>query len=239
MIRLTYDPELVEEALLLMEARLMADQARAFRRERDKIYEIADAERRHSRFRSFHMDWFTVVGLGRVVERTVAERPIVATRLAVGRVVRAIARADEGADLVDRTIPGLARPQPMLVLRVRPSSLVEPESLEGLLRHELLHVADMLDPVFGYERALPSSDEGPAHDTRLRDRYRVLWDVTIDGRLSRDGFGNEPARVARWQEFASAFALSGARGRQAFDAWFDCRQPTHRALVAFITPACA
>jgi hypothetical protein len=65
-----------------------------------------------------------------------------------------------------------------------------------LLRHELMHVADMLDPAFGYERSLPTSDDGPSADNIVRDRYRVLWDVTIDGRLARAGLAHPDARAA-------------------------------------------
>ena len=46
-----------------------------------------------------------------------------------------------------------ARPRkrrPRIVVRLRPQSLLDPEALRTLLRRELLHVADMLDPAFGY-----------------------------------------------------------------------------------------
>jgi hypothetical protein len=231
MIRLTYDPELVEEAVLLAEATA----PRAFRQDRNRIYEIADPDEREARFRSCHRRWFVRLGLNRIIEQTVSERPDIAKRLAAGRVVRAVARRDEAADLIDQVTPGVQDPRPILLLRLRPASLIEADALADLLRHELMHVADMLDPRFGYQRTLPSSDSGPSHDNILRDRYRVLWDVTIDGRLARSGLASDRTSAARWQEFASTFAMLGARCRDAFEEWYERRQPTHEALVAFVT----
>ena len=129
-----------------------------------------------------------------------------------------------------------------------------PTPTRALLRHELTHVGDMLDPAFGYERALPPSDVGPSGDNILRDRYRVLWDVTIDGRLARASHdrcsvrlpfggpqGRQPdraghadaTRTARWQEFTATFPMLGDRSGAAFDDWFDRIRPTHAALAAF------
>lgn len=233
MIRLTYDPELVEEAVLLAEATAPRADARAFRHDRNRLYEIADPDEREARFRSCHRRWFVRLGLHRIIEQTVSERLNISKRLAAGRVVRAVARREEAADLIDQVTPGVQDPRPILLLRLRPASLIEADALADFLRHELMHVADMLDPRFGYQRNLPPSDSGPSHDNILRDRYRVLWDVTIDGRLARSGLGSDRTRAARWQEFATTFAMLDDRCRQAFDEWFDRTQPTHEAITAF------
>jgi len=121
----------------------------------------------------------------------------------------------------------------VLVLRLCAETLLEPVTLSALLRHELGHVADMLDPSFGYERALPESDAGPATANLLRDRYRVLWDVTIDGRLARAGLAGARERAARWREFAATFAMLGEGCRSAFEEWFHLARPRHAALVQF------
>ena len=232
MIRLTYDPELVEEAVLLAEANTARADARAFRRDRDRIYDVPDADQREARFRSLHLLWFVRLGLHRIIEEAMSERPEIADRLADGRVVRAMTHREEGADLIDRGA-GDSNTRPMLVLRVRPATFLEPDALRNLLRHELMHISDMLEPAFGYQRTLPPSDDGPSHDNILRDRYRVLWDVTIDGRLARAGRLSEHVRAARRQEFTAAFPMLGDRCHEVFDEWFDRMQPGHAALVAF------
>lgn len=232
MIRVAYAPDLVEEALLLAEPTWSTVDRRAFRRERDRIYEIADPERREASFRSLHLHWFVRVGLPRAVDQIVSERPDLSDRVGECRVLRALTRSEESADLFDRVVPDSADVQPLLALRLRPATLLEPEAVRALLRHELTHVGDMLDPAFGYQRSLPPSDNGPA-DNIVRDRYRVLWDVTIDGRLARAGLGSDRARAARWQEFRVTFSMLGDHGCDAFDNWFDRIRPTHAALAAF------
>ena len=42
-MRLTYDPELVEEAVMLAEGAMPREDVRAFRRERDRLYGIEPA----------------------------------------------------------------------------------------------------------------------------------------------------------------------------------------------------
>lgn len=235
MIRLTYAPDLIEAAVLLAERTAPGSAGRAFRRERDRLYEIPDADLREASFRSLHLQWFGRLGLERAIERVVRERADVVQRVSGGRVLRALTRDDEGADLAQRVTPAGARGAPTLILRLRPATLVEPEILRALLHHELTHVADMLDPAFGYERSLPASEAGPSADNILRDRYRVLWDVTIDGRLARAGLVNGSMRDIRWREFAATYAMLGDRCRSAFERWFDEARPTHAELVAFAT----
>lgn len=233
MIRLAYAPDLLEEAVLLAERRAPAAEARAFRRERDELYNIVDADAREASFRSLHVRWFARLGLDRPIDELVRARADLANRIELGRVLRALTRRDEGADLVDHISSGTSGPVAMLVLRLRPTTLLEPDGLRALLHHELTHVADMLDPAFGYERTLPASEEGPLGDSILRDRYRVLWDTTIDGRLARAGLTTGSARDARWREFSAAFAMLGEGCRRAFERWFNQMQPTHAELVRF------
>ncbi|OFW16918.1 MAG: hypothetical protein A3F69_05370 [Acidobacteria bacterium RIFCSPLOWO2_12_FULL_66_10] len=240
MIRLSYDPELVEEAVMLAESAMPPEEAGAFRRERDRLYGIVEPQQREAAFRSLHLGWFTRIGLHESIGTVVAAREDLAQRLDEGRVLRAVARNEEGADLVDHVAASAVEDRPILVLRLRPATVLDPDRVRALLHHELTHVADMLDPAFGYERSLPSSDDGPSGDNIQRDRYRVLWDVTIDGRLARSLRADQPgaSRDARWREFAATFSMLGDACRSAFNAWFDCAHPTHAELVAFaLAPA--
>ena len=233
MMRLTYAPDFVEEAVLLAERTLSAGDALGFRRERNLVYEVVDPDERERAFRDLHFGWFVRLGLHDTIERLVGDQPAIAGRLGQGRVLRALRRQAEGAELFDPTLPDQGGGRlPLLALRLRPAMLLDPDALRGFLRHELMHVADMLDPAFGYERALPPSDDGPSADNILRDRYRVLWDVTIDGRLSRAGLAGAEVRVARRREFAVAFPMLGEQAGSAFDEWFDVIVPTHRLLLA-------
>jgi len=235
MSAITYAPDLVEEAVLLAERTMDPAEARAFRRERDRLYELSDPDRREADFRALHVRWFTYAGLHRVIEETMAGRADMLDRVAGCRVSLAFTERDESADLIDppAVMAGAGGTKPTLALRLRPATLLRPRALRALLLHELMHVADMLDPAFAYERTLPPSDDGPSGDNILRDRYRVLWDVVIDGRLARAGQSDGRARAVRAREFAQAFVMLGDRGQEVFDEWFDRVEPAHQRLVAF------
>jgi hypothetical protein len=68
----------------------------------------------------------------------------------------------------------------------------------------------------------------------LRERYRVVWDVTVDGRLSREGLLPTRVRQARLAEFTRAFPMPTRTAETAFARWFDGPPTSHAAIVAFI-----
>jgi hypothetical protein len=232
MTRVAYAPDLVEEAVLLAEPAMPAAERRAFRRERDPLYEIADGDLRDERFCALHLRWFARLDLPGAIEDAIAEGLGDEVRVGEARVLRARSARDEGADLVDVVAIGGAAAAPVLVVRVRPALLLDPAGVRALLRHELMHVRDMLDPAFGYERTLPSTTDVPS-ETILRDRFRVLWDVTIDGRLARASLVDPRVEAARRREFEATFPMLGSGARDAFDAWFERDRPTHDDLLAF------
>jgi len=235
MNRLTFAPDLVEESVLLAEQAVMErDDARAFRRERDGLYLLSDDREREDAFRSLHLRYFSGLGLGAAVADVLGERSDVTSRVNACRIARAIGARGESADLVDALIAGRSHGVPTVLVRLCPATLVGPQDrLKAFLHHELTHVADMLNPAFGYERELPPSDEGPSADNILRDRYRVVWDTTIDGRLVRAGRVPPGAGESRWREFAVAFSMLNGECRTAFDRWFNEEHATHEGIVAF------
>jgi hypothetical protein len=226
--RVAYDAALVEEAVLRAEGRLTAEERGAFRAERDRIYGDADADQRELRFEELHGRWFQWLGLDRPLHRALSEQPELMRGSRACRVLRARARREETADLAEE--PGSEGPS--IVVRLCPESLLDPDRLAALLRDELAHVADLLDPDFGYRRDLPPAAQGPRGD-RLRARYRAVWDATVTGRLSRRGLADPSARDQRLAAFVHAFAAGEARAAAAFDGWFSCPRPTHAAILAF------
>ena len=228
-----YDAVLVEESVLLAERRLSAADAATFRAERDRIYDADDPDEREARFEELHGRLFLQLGLDRPLHDVLADRPELVLRTRGCRVLPAVSRQEETADL-RAEVDAPAGRNPTIVVRLRPQSLLDQETLRTLLRRELLHVADMLDPAFGYVRELPGVEADPALVSLLRERYRVLWDATIDGRLCRDGLLGTRARAARLAEFRSTFPMLVDGAEAAFGPWFDGPRPSHAAIVAFI-----
>ena len=223
---IAYDPGLVEAAVLAGVAARGVE--RSFRHERDTLYEVADAETREDAFRSLHARWFLRLGLDAPFRQALDELPEVGRRCARCLVARATRASDEAADL--RVLPsGL----PTILVLIRPETVVAPESLLGFLRRELLHVADMLDPRFGYA---PDSlgGGGLPHDTLLRSRYRTLWDTFVDGRLVRRGHALDSVRADRLREFRRVFPALGNRADVEFERFFGTDGLSHADLAAFV-----
>ncbi len=238
----SYDAWLIEEAVFKATRGLPAEDRRAYDRPRVRVYEISDPDERETQFRRLNEEWFRRLGLHKTLERAVLERPGLAARLATCLVIPAASRKEELADLWDASgrqgsEAGGAWSGPCdgaLVIRLRPESFLNADELLGFLRHELMHVADMLDPAFQYEPDLPASHAGPSHDNILRDRYRVLWDATIDGRLCRAGLLTARTREIRLLEFARTFPNLGPQTEEEFSRWFEDPCPNHHEMIAFV-----
>jgi hypothetical protein len=119
------------------------------------------------------------------------------------------------------------------VISLEPRRLLDEEGLLAFLRHELFHIADMLDPVFAYEPRLPRGDLGPVHERLLQDRYRVLWDIYIDGRLVHKNWAPSSVRDRRLEEFIRTFPMLADRVEDTFSFFFAGTSLTHADLVTF------
>jgi len=230
-VKVDLELSLVEEAVWLAFRDEATDD---FHSQREALYEIADPEDRERAFSQLSLAWFERLGLRRRMETAFAERPRIAAVVGLCTVSRATRPREEGAELYVRTHSGKT-PGPedrRLHIRLRPETLVDSLAAQSLLRSELLHVADMLDPTFSYEPRLPPSDAGPTHDRLLLERYGALWSTNVAGRLVRSGMLPPTARGPAFSRFAGAFpALVGTEA--VFERFFSEERPTHTELVQF------
>jgi hypothetical protein len=132
--------------------------------------------------------------------------------------------AEMGADLEPR--PKEAR----VILRVGPSLFAEGRGLAQFLAHELCHIADLLDPGFGYtgDRRLRGA---ATSEITIRDRYRALWCASIDARLHRAR--RAPAKLLdeRITAVLDAFRLD-AGDTASIRSWLERAAPSHARLLA-------
>ena len=227
MMRIDYEPALIEATVL----QCVGDR-QDLHAERDPLYVIADAEAREAAFVALHARWFQRLGCDRPLHEALAERPEVAGACGRCVVARAGSTRAEAADLL------MAPPvRPTLLVRITPARLGVRERTLAFLRPELLHVADMLDPDFGYEPRLASTHDPALREGRRAERYRVLWDTYVDGRLVAGARAPATLRGERLAEFRQAFPELGQQAEAAFQRFFDARRRTHAELVAFATNA--
>ena len=231
-IVLRYDPRLIEEAVFL--ALRNHPDGRQYQKEREHVYEIDDAREQDRLFGELNQEWLVRLGLNKAIEQSLAEQPVISSTASscfVGRVAQA---KEEGAELFvgpDEQLDAIACR--IVSILLRPESMLQREVLLTLLRHELFHIADMLDPAFAYEPALPKAEGGPTYDTLITNRYRALWDVTINGRMTRRGWLAATAREQQLSDFRNAFPMLEENHEEFFKQFFDAEQPRHAELVAF------
>ncbi len=242
MITVEYDHALVEQATFLA-ARRDEQRECELHRAIDPVYEIPDKELRQKAFAEVFRQFFTKFGLDRIVSSLIAEHPLISK--CVSRcVVREAPRASaESAELFVRQAYGLqsvgsiaARAEARgslgrtLVVQACPQSLLDAGKFVFRMRRELLHVADMLDERFAYKREAIAGL--PARQNLVRDRYRVLWDIYVQGRLQRRG-----QEEAQWTErmkrnFRKVFGGQDADSIEpAFDRVFQAGPLTHGILL--------
>ncbi len=229
-MHLRYDEDFVEGAIFLCVSGRRADvphlQILRFHREREKLYALLDPDERNAAFFRLHLEWFREWGLEQWLLRTLEEFPLLSGALDVLAFRKARGKSDEGAELYVNPETGRSGVVAMSVERFASEREMTP-----FLRHELTHLQDMVDPAFGYARELAAGQT--ASQQRLtRERYRVLWDVSIDGRLLNGGRASIATRDQRWAEFDRAYSFWPESRRQAvFDSLWNGRAPSHQQLL--------
>jgi hypothetical protein len=150
--------------------------------------------------------------------------------------------ADAGSGRLKRAEAGQPRPESVQNDAERPEGLGKlaserdesrsPSTLQDFLRHEFTHLHDMVDPAFGYSPEVRASGPIEAQQRLTRERYRLLWDITIDGRLASAGRQPMAAREQHEGAFRRAYSFWPA-GQQAqtFDALWRASAPRHDDLM--------
>jgi hypothetical protein len=237
MVTIEYEQSLVETAVFLAvrhEERLECELHEVI----DPLYEIPDEELRQREFVPVFREFFTKLGFDRLIDGLLAERPLVG-ELVDRCVVREAPRkkAESAELLVQSDEDNAAR---TLVFQICPQSFLDSGDTTvsnplrtgfiTLMRRELLHVADMLNEQFGYVREIFSGE--PSWQNLQRDRYRVLWDTYVAGRLDREEFGDKDEKDRLERAFGRVFANCAAgTDRRVFTGIFDAPSLTHRNFM--------
>jgi hypothetical protein len=230
-----YHPQLVEEAVL----RLIRGHPKEdlFRKERNRIYEFTHSEEREEAFQQLHERWFNHLNLGEPVQQVFKLWPILITSTHRCLFIKARSTKEMGADLylarVKRDRPELSRRDRVIVVQLTPELLCQSPQFLTFLQREMLHVVDMLDPHFGYEPDFPKGPLGPSHRV-FQERYKILWDITVDGRLYKKGWLPFSVRETHKMLFSRTFpSLQGEKLESLFSYFFDHAPHTHQELLSF------
>jgi len=233
-VHLRYDEDFVESAVALCASggrpRVPSLQIARFHREREKLYALLDPDERNTAFFQLHLEWFREWGLEDLLRERLAEFPLLPGALTLLAFRKSRGQNDDGAELYVNEAGARSG-----VVALRPERFAREPELAAFLRHELTHLQDMVDPAFGYVPELPVPGGSLSQQRLARERYRLLWDITIDGRLTRAGRSSVATREQRASEFSRGFSFwPEARQRHTFDSLWTAPAPTHRALAGWV-----
>ena len=130
----------------------------------------------------FRSTWFREWGLEARVVGLVDDFPLIREHLRVLAFRKARNKGEEAAELFVNPETGRHG-----VVAILPGRLADAGLLPILLGHELYHLSDMVNPSFHYSPEWPFSGLTSSQQRLVRERYRLLWAVSIDGRLAGTG----------------------------------------------------
>jgi hypothetical protein len=220
-----YDDDLVEAAVFIAasgkRAGVQTLQVRRFNIERERCYSLLDPDDRQAAFARLQVGWFREWGLEELLLGAIKEYPLLSSSLNTLAFRKARAKKEEAAELYVSAENGRSA-----VVAMRPERFERDDAVLHFLRHELMHLSDMLDPAFGYAPDLRTRGVGPSHERIIRERYRLLWDITIDGRLDR-----APETARHRAVFDEAFEFWPVEQREeVFTKLRTAKSPRHEEL---------
>lgn len=233
-MQLRYDEDFIEAATFLCASGrrrgVPPRQIERFHREREKLYAILDPDERNTAFFKLYLDWFREWGLEKLLTDLLKEFPLLPQRLALLVVRKTRSRRDEGAELY---VNESGRRSAILALR--PESFERDAALRDYVRHEFVHLSDMLNPSFGYTPTLDLPGLNGAQQRIARERYRLLWDITIDGRLAAAGHVPMTAREQHAAAFSRSYSFwPASRQAETFASLWRQAVPRHADFLALI-----
>ena len=233
-MQLRYDEDFIEAAAFLCASGrrkgVPSLQIARFQREREKLYAILDPDERNTAFFKLHLDWFREWGLENLLTDLLKEFPLLPEKLSVLAVRKTRGKNDDGAELYVN-----AAGQCSAILALRPESFERDAALRDYVRHEFTHLSDMLDPAFGYAPTLDLPGLNGAQQRLARERYRLLWDISIDGRLIADGHTPMAAREQHAAAFSRGYSFWPVEKQtETFASLWHNATPRHADFLALI-----
>lgn len=217
------------ESVVFQATRQDSRSARAYQKEFSLCYDESDPDRRENGFRGVHERWFDKLGFRRRLLDLIDEFEFVRSQVTRFVVSDVLGVRQQGIELFGQ--PGSYN----VVASICPSFLLNEADMSVWARHELQHIDDMLDPDFAFDKSL--APDGPTNAARNlhRDRYALLWAISIDARMEQRGTAPESVKEKRRLEFVRAFGFDDAsQADEPFERIWDSmlsERLTHAGLL--------
>ena len=230
---LEYSPSLIEEAVM----RFISGRKEeiVFRDERNALYDIRDSERRETAFQDFHLSLFAKLALETPLVESLCSYPHIISKVDRVAIVQAPSKKNEGAELFRKNDKLYSNDEKntSILITLTPEQFCKPDRLLDYLRHELQHIEDLLNPCFGYKLNSSNPNVSSLIDSLFLQRYSILWDLTVDGRLSNKNLPTLLSKEAHFEKFQQTFQLPPSESSRLFDYFFNNPNPKHEKLEDF------
>lgn len=239
--KIEYDPRLTEEVVskkikdLEQEGNMRIPDS--FRAACDPIYDkypIADRDDIdfEDAFRGIYLRFFKILGYEDIVQSALSEYPVIDEK--VGEIIVKVCYAveKEEANLAKRKIEDPERGElAVIILQITSPRFFEKEGLKIFLRHELMHVTDILDPVFCYDNN--PLGVTPSEECIIKNHYALIWDIYIDQRLVKSERVNPQIKDERRAEFDTTYRSIQEDDRiSIFEGLWQIEGLTHPQILA-------
>ncbi|OGL38487.1 MAG: hypothetical protein A2042_08760 [Candidatus Schekmanbacteria bacterium GWA2_38_11] len=226
-MEILYDRMLTEDVVFLEIKRREVigrdDVVRKYYEEHKEVYEKQE-EFREKFFERLHEKFFLKFGFDKPLLNILSEFKEFKERIRTIIAFKALTSSQEEASLNSDS--------DKIGLRLHPEHFFNHKHFEAFLRHELKHISDMLDEGFGYKRRNKLGNLSPAQENVIRSRYKMIWDIFIDGRISREGEETVVAREERFREFEELYrTIPRPRLFTIFESVWNAEKITHNEIL--------
>lgn len=226
-----FDPSFIEEAVFLA-ARALKDKpqiAETFHKEREKIYEAKlDPQEYDKAFRILSSKFFERLGFKNLFIEILREFPILNEPAVVVFVKRAWSKKEEESELY------FLENLKTVFICFLVSRLFDKNFLGVFLRHELMRMSDMLDPIFEYSPHAALGGKTEMEDNLIRERFHLLWDISISARLRRKGLPASRSMQKEWENFEQTFfSWDKQPKKEIFQKIAESHYLTQRKLLGY------
>src|SRR5947199_335551 len=182
---------------------------REFHETASPIYENLPLDDRDPEFQKLYQYLFGHWGFADIIDNAFNEFPELKERIGI-TLVRGVLKEDqESVDILrkwgtveeDLAKQFEAKGLKGVGIKLLPRRFYDP-ALPRFCRHELLHIKDMLDPAFLYDPDIKVGNT-PGEESLILARFRVLWCLSIDSRLTRMGKEAVFPKEQRFREFST------------------------------------
>jgi len=223
-----YDKSLIEDVVFReikrREAKGQDSIVEEYYKEHQSIYERCEELRERS-FERLHESFFLKFGFANPLLKILSEFEEFTNKINTIIIFKALTPSEEEASLNYSSNK--------IGFKIYPEHFFDQENFEAFLRHELKHISDMMDLNFGYKREGNLGDLSPAQENVIHSRYKVIWDIFIDGRIQRNGKGIILPKEKRFLEFEALYRTIPDSGLHAiFETLWSMERMTHDEILA-------